>query len=338
MGYFKGKMPWSEKKAAVLCQQLSYLLESGLPLLESIDLVLIECSKKEKKQWGEVKSKLEQGVSFSQALSDTGAGAYLVTLVHAGEYNGQYALCLLYASKYYEDRTQWKQKVFQLTAYPLFLFFLSGGALYFLIHGILPQILSMYSTMQITVPPFTLWLSQHESQGPFVLLLFLPLLLLFRRPPFVEDFCLRVPLVSRWLRLHYSYHFSLQWGMLLESGVSILQVCRLFAERPPWPSFREKARGIAEGLQEGKSLSRVLEEADCFTTEMVRFTRLGEEGGQLGKCLLASNRMAEESLKKTMEIVLRWLEPGLLLLLGGVVLVAVLAFFLPILDMVGSFQ
>lgn len=301
-------------------------------MLESIQLLQSLIKGGEKKHWEQVRKWLEEGNSFSYALKKGGASPYLVSLVQAGEYNGQYSMCLSYAADYYDHRAYWKDKALQQTAYPVLLFLSSMVAFIFLIYRILPQILDMYETMGLSPPFFTAWLAERGA-------LFGGLFLCF---PFILWLCkgylLKLPILDRWMRLHFSYHFSLQWGMLLESGVSILQVCHLFVHTPPSLSFRNKAVFLQEGLQEGNSLSRLLQAAGCFTPEMIRFVRLGEEGGQLGKCLLASGKMAEEELKKRMENLLRWLEPGLLVLLGGVVLLAVMSFFLPILNMVGSFQ
>ena len=331
-------MRWSEKKTATFCFQLSYLLDSGLPLLESINLLLSECAGKEKKRWVQVKKRLEEGTSFSNALDSEKADAYLVTLIQAGEYNGQYAQCLSFAATYYENRIQWKQKVFQLVSYPLFLLLVSLVALIFLMKLLLPQILDMYTTMDLPVPSYTQWFVQFDPLWLGVPFLLVPLCmyLLKDRLYYIEPVLLKLPFISRFVRLHYSYHFSQQWGMLLDSGVSILQICLLFIRSSPWPPFQERAIFLHDGLQQGNPLSVLLEKSNCFTAEMIRFVRLGEEGGQLGKCLLSASQLADMELKKRMEIILRWLEPGLLLLIGGMVFFAIILFFLPMLNLLDS--
>jgi type II secretory pathway component PulF len=340
MLFCRGKMRWSEKKTATFCFQLSYLLDSGLPLLESMNLLLSQCRGTEKKHWFHVKQRLEEGGSFSYALQSEKADSYLVTLIQAGEYNGQYAQCLSFAAQYYENRIQWKQKVFQFVSYPLFLLLVSIVVFSVFMKLLLPQILDMYMTMDLPVPQYSQWLVQHNPLWfcvPFIFLLFC-IYLLRSRFYRLEKFLLKIPFISRWICLHYSYHFSMQWGMLLDSGVNILQICSLFTQTPPWPSFKGRALFLQEGLQQGNTLSGLLEKSNCFTAEMIHFVRLGEEGGQLGKCLLAASQMAEMELKKKMEILLRWLEPGLLLLIGGMVFFAIIIFFLPMLNLLEAIQ
>lgn len=335
MLFYSEKMGWSEKKTATFCFQLSYLLDSGLPLLESLNLLLSECAGKEKKRWVQVKKRLEEGASFSNALQNEKADAYLVTLIQAGEYNGQYAQCLSFAATFYENRIQWKQKAFQLVSYPLFLLIISIVAFIFFMKLLLPQILDMYTTMDLPVPLYTLWFVQHDPLWfgvPFLLVL-ICMYLLKSRLYRIEPVLLKIPFISRWVRLYYSYHFSQQWGMLLDSGVSILQICILFTRSPPWPSFKERAIFIHEGLQQGIPLSEMLAKSNCFTFEMIRFVHLGEESGQMGKCLLIASQLADMELKKKMEIILRWLEPVLLFFIGGMVFFAVIIFFLPMLNL-----
>lgn len=331
-------MRWSEKKTAAFCFQLSYLLDSGLPLLESMNLLLSECVGMEKRRLVQVKKRLEEGASFSHALQSEQADAYLVTLIQAGEYNGQYAQCLSFAANYYENRVQWKQRVFQFASYPLFLLIMSIVSFIFFIKFLFPQILDMYSTMDLPVPFYTQWLMQLDPLWFAAPILLLPPCIYFlkKRLYFIEHVLLKLPFISRWIRLHYSYHFAQQWGMLLDSGVSILQICALFTGSPPWPSFKGRVIFLHEGLEQGITFSVLLEKANCFTKEMIRFVRLGEESGQLGKCLLSASQMAEMELKKKMEFMLRWFEPILLLFIGGMVFFAVILFFLPMLNLLDA--
>jgi type II secretory pathway component PulF len=328
-------MPWSEKKTASFCFQLSYLLDSGLPLLESINLLLCDCRGIERKRWIQVKGSLEEGISFSLALQKEKADAYLVTLVQAGEYNGQYAQCLSFAAKYYDKKIQWKQKVWQLASYPLFLLLVSFVSFLSFLKLLLPQIVNMYSTMNVPIPVITQWFVRLDPLWFAVPVLVLPVCFYVVKKRFnqMEFIMFHIPFVSRFLRLYYSYHFSLQWGMLLDSGVNILQICHLFIHTPPWPSFKKQALFLYDGLQQGNSLSILLQQSNCFTPEMIRFVRLGEEGGQLGKCLLTASQLAEIELQKKTEVILRWLEPGLLLCIGGMVFFAVMIFFLPLLNL-----
>jgi type II secretory pathway component PulF len=342
------KIPWSDQNLARLSHHLSYLLEAGIPLLESLTLTTEHFSGKEKRQLLMVRSQLEEGQALSRAMGFMAVPPLFVSLLVAGEQHGEYASSFSFACRYYRERAEWKHRVSQLVIYPFTLLFLSLASLWFLFDFILPQIGEMYSTLNISLPLITRIvihvISFASSYGLSVVCLLVScmgLVVLFHK---AKKFAFAVsvalfylPYSSHWMKIKYSHYFSMQAGLLLEAGISILDVCMLFQQMAPWPLYRTLMAQCEEGLREGEPLSRMLQASrSYFTRELVKYTELGEEGGQVGQCLIFYSQQAEEERKRKIERLIRLLEPMLLLTIGSLVLVVVLSFFLPVLHMVNS--
>ncbi|WCK53352.1 type II secretion system F family protein [Aneurinibacillus sp. Ricciae_BoGa-3] len=342
------KIPWSDHNLPRLSHHLSYLLEAGIPLLESLSLTTEHFSGKERRQLLVVRSQLEEGQALSRAMGYMTVPPLFVSLLVAGEQHGEYASSFSFASRYYRERAEWKQKISQLIVYPFVLLCLSLASLWFLFDFILPQIGEMYSTLNIALPLITRivirvfsFLSSYGLSLVCLLICAVGLIALFHK---MKKFALAVssvlfylPYSSQWMKIKYSHYFSMQAGLLLEAGISILDICLLFQHMAPWPLYRQLMARCEQGLREGEPLSRMLKaSASFFTWEIVKYTELGEEGGQVGQCLIFYSQQAEEERKRKIERLIRLLEPLLLLTIGSLVLVVVLSFFLPVLHMVNS--
>ncbi|WP_286884291.1 type II secretion system F family protein [Aneurinibacillus sp. UBA3580] len=334
---------WSDESLARLSQRLSYLLEAGIPLLDSLQLTSDHFARREKQQILHVLERLEAGAPLSVAFEQMKVPTLFLSLITAGEQHGQYASSFAFAARYYRRRAVWRHQVYQLISYPLLLLILSLVCLWFLLHMIMPQISSMYSAMNLSLPPLTRWLLYAFSLIPSyavslagVLILVLCTALIIHRKHQLVPLLLKLPVIRYWITLQYSHYFAMQAGLLLEAGISILEICRLFHQKAPWFLLREVAAAVENELRHGFSLSHALGAHSCFTKEMVRYIELGEEGGRMGECLLFYSEQIEIHIKQQLEKAMRWLEPVILIGVGGIVFVVVLSFFLPVLQMMNE--
>jgi type II secretory pathway component PulF len=270
-----------------------------------------------------------------------------VSLIVAGEQHGHYASSLSFAARYYQRRTEWKHQLYQLLSYPFLLLLLSAASLWFLLQAILPQLASMYSTLDLALPYSTrLFIAVISNFTIYAIPMIVITLLCAagfaiakhgqQRAVRFTAFLFTVPFVRYWLKLKYSHYFAMQTGLLLEAGVPILDICILFKNKGPWPLYRRLMEETEVRLNEGARLSRIMREMPYFISELIRYIELGEEGGQVGACLLFYSGQAEEEIKQQIQKLLRWFEPLVLIAIGSIVLVIVLSFFLPVLHMVST--
>lgn len=334
---------WSDESLARLSQRLSYLLDAGIPLLDSLQLTLHHFSRREREELQRVLEQLEAGIPLSAALEKLSAPPIFLSFIAAGELHGHYASSFGFAARYYRRRVAWRHQLYQLLSYPSLLLVLSLACLWFLLHVILPQLSSMYDTMNITLPPLTrLFLSTFvlfsSYSLPIIAVASVGAVIIWKlcHSHRLTLYMLRMPYVRYWLTLQYSHYFAMQAGLLLEAGVSILAVCHLLRVRSPWSFLRQIAEEIEEELRQGRMLSASLQNHACFTPELLRYVELGEEGGRIGECLLFYSEQTETDMKHQIEKLMRWLEPLILLGIGSIVFIVVLSFFLPVLHMMNE--
>lgn len=334
---------WSDESLARLSQRLSYLLEAGIPLLDSLHLTLAHFNRREREELRHALERLEAGHSLSAALEKMSVPPLFLSFVAAGEQHGQYASSFAFAARYYRRKAAWRHQLYQLMSYPSLLLVLSISCLWFLLHVILPHLSSMYETMDISLPPVTrLFLFVSALLSAYTLPLLtgctVGIFAIWRlhRSHHLTPYLLRVPPIRYWLTLQYSHYFAMQAGLLLEAGISIMDVCQLLRRRAPWFFLRQAIEKVEEQLRQGYALSAALCCHSCFTQEILRYVELGEEGGRIGECLLFYSEQVETQAKHQIERMMRWVEPLLLLGIGGLVFVVVLSFFLPVLQMMNE--
>ncbi|WCN38874.1 type II secretion system F family protein [Aneurinibacillus uraniidurans] len=334
------RIKWSDVLLSRLCDSLSHLLEGGIPLLDALDVTSSHMPLLYRRQLQAVRKELEAGYPLSHALEQIRPPAFFLSLLSAGEAHGDYARCFRFAALHYQKRYEWKQRLRQLLSYPLLLLVLSSCSLLFLLHTILPQMISMYASMNLQLPVFTRLFLQASSVTlsalPIVILLvagMTPLLLWGRNHASLGLFWLRIPGIRTFCRIAYTQYFARQAGLLFQAGVSILDICTLFYEKAPWAVMRQEMHLLIGELLKGQSLSATMRNRVCFTQGLIRCLELGEQSGQIDECLLVYSEQLERHVRHRIEQMLRWIEPGLLLGIGLIVCGVVFSLFLPVLYM-----
>ena len=94
--------------------------------------------------------------------------------------------------------------------------------------------------------------------------------------------------------------------------------------------MQEGVEGAIERVREGESLARALGAARIFPPLMVHLVASGEVSGKLEDMLGRAARLETQSLERRLAVLLTLLEPIMILVMGGVVLMIVLAILLPI--------
>ncbi|WP_231956186.1 type II secretion system F family protein [Aneurinibacillus soli] len=334
------RIKWSDVLLSRLCDSLSHLLEGGIPLLDALDVTTSHMPGLYRAQLQAVRKELEAGYPLSCALEQIRPPAFFLSLLAAGEAHGDYARCFRFAAMHYQKRFEWKQRLRQLLSYPLLLLVLSSCSLLFLLHTILPQMLSMYASMNLQLPVFTRLFLQAGGTAlsvlPVVIIVVSGMIVMFlwgRHRVRLGLFLLRIPVVRTFFRIAYTQYFARQAGLLFQAGVSILDICTLFCEKAPWAVMRQEMHFLIAELLKGQSLSDTMRNRTCFTPGLIRCLELGEQSGRIDECLLVYSEQLERYTRQKIEQMLRWIEPGLLLGIGLIVCGVVFSLFLPVLYM-----
>ena len=127
--------------------------------------------------------------------------------------------------------------------------------------------------------------------------------------------------------------FSSTLSILMGSGVPLLDALHIAGSVMSNRELQKAAIKVADNVQEGSSLNKALSQGDCFPPMMVHMVASGEVSGELEVMLERSAINQERELEMTLGTVMGLFEPMMVILMGGVVLIIVLAILLPIFDL-----
>lgn len=336
---------------ALFSQELLYLLEAGLNLVEAIETLLAKSDNDTSAVViRPVLDMLYQGRTFSGALSefpDIFPLLYVAT-IRSSEKTGHLAEALSRYIAYEAQINSLKKKIISASIYPLLLMGVGGLVIAFLLGFVVPKFSHIYEGTGGELP----WLSQLLlSWGQFLdankisvaySLLFGAVILVFLlKQPSVKAWCLqqvwRIPSVGEHMKLFQLARFYRTLGMLLNGGTPIIEALRTvdgLLER----GFQSKLRVAETLVKEGQPLSQAMLHTDLTTPVALRLLTVGERGGNIGSMMEKIAGFYEESLSRWIDWFTRLFEPLLMLFIGLVIGVVVLLLYMPIFELAGSIQ
>lgn len=343
----KRKGTWKSEELAVMSQQLHQLLESGIPLISSLELLLDQKVIPEVAARSLIQS-LKQGKSFSEALRKEDFPDLFISFIRAAEEHGNYLLGLTQCHAYYQSHTKMKQELIQSCTYPLIVLICVTAALTFMMTVVLPRFAELYQTLGVELPGITQYMLRLTDLIQMMVWILagmaLCVLLIWICTQYgssqirskFEHFLFRIPLIKQFYRFRMTHYVSIQLGSLLRSGVPLLKSLELMEKLSPWNLLSDSLRQIKVRLIGGISLHQSIQmtQQTLFLKSLARIVAIGEQSGQLDQSLLSLAKSTENLMKNQLNRWMRSLEPMLIFFLGIFIAITVIAMFLPMLQMV----
>jgi general secretion pathway protein F len=141
-----------------------------------------------------------------------------------------------------------------------------------------------------------------------------------------------MPIISRLTRGINTARFTRTFSILAGSGVPILEALKISAAVIENLPMRDAVSEAAVRVREGGSISKSLDNSKLFPPMMIHLISSGEAGGRLEEMLSRAADGQEREVDGLIAALLGILQPLLIVLMGGVVLLIVLAILLPIFE------
>lgn len=339
----------SRQLVATTYAQLAALMRSGVPLLRSLTVLRDQTSHEGLKGILEdVHGRVEQGETLADAMvrHPRTFNEMAVSMVRAGGEGGFLEEALDRVASFTEQQEDLKARTMGALAYPVFLATVGtlvvGGLLVFFV----PSFEEMFSRLRDRgeLPAMTdwlLWFSKSlQSWGWVVLLAGLGVALYLRSRMTTSEgrrgfdaFKLSLPLVGKiFLNLAVA-RFCRVLGTLLRNGVPILKSLEISRETAGNRVLEEAIEQATENISSGESLAAPLAASGRFPQTVVEMVAVAEESNTLDTVLTDIADGLERRTARQLDLMVRLLEPIMLLVLAGVVLVVVIALLLPIMKM-----
>lgn len=341
-------MAWSPALLLRFTQELAQLLQAGLPLYES--LLTIEEKYRRHPQHAlflDLCDHLKQGQPLSVAMKryPTTFDQIYLSMVQAGEQSGRLALVFDQLAQLLLRGQKLKKRLISTFTYPAFLggfCLLIVGVLLFFIIPSLGELLEGRDLHILTQGVLSLSRWANDSV-PYLLglggVLLCALVGVWRHPRtklFLQEISLKVPFIKS-IILHASLvRFSRALSMLLEGGVPLLEGLSLSRKVMKSAVLENVVQEAEQRIMQGQRLSTALQGQTLLPPLVLRVVALAEETGRMQEAFAHLSAIYEEELDKHLAQLMVFLQPVLLMVLGGLVGLVVLSILLPLTD-VSSF-
>jgi type IV pilus assembly protein PilC len=338
----------------IFTRQLATLIDSGLPLLRSLNvLAKQERDKVMKKTIDKLADSVQSGSTFSDALAlhPKIFNDLFVNMVKAGEVGGVLELVLTRLSEFQEKAAKIKNKIISAMVYPMIVMTMALGILCFLLVFIVPRFQVIFQDLlgDKPLPPvtqfvigFSGFMKDHGLilLGAIVAIGFLYNLIgrTRRGRLVIDNFKLRMPLFGNLNRKTAISRFARTLGTLVTSGVPILQALNITRETAGNAAIALALGRVHDSVKEGESIVQPLEASKQFPPMVVSMVDVGEETGKLPEMLLKVADVFDDEVDNAVAALTSMLEPIMIVFLAVIVGTIVLALFTPLISIITGLQ
>lgn len=332
---------------ALLTRQLATLIHAGLPLEEALGAVAAQSEKRRVSQLlAAVRSRVLEGHALATSLTafPKAFPELFRATVAAGERSGHLGHVLEQLADYTEARHASRQKIQLALVYPLILLVASFSIVGFLLGYVVPDVVKIFINSGQPLPALTQAMialsSGLRSYGGLLLVLLFAAVLAARwglRQPRLKlrwhVLLLNLPLAGGVLRAMEAARFASTLSILGKSAVPLVDALEISATVIANLAIRQRMLDVARSVREGGTLARGLERSGDIPPMMLHLIASGERAGELDSLLGRAAEQQEKTLAARIALVVSLFEPIMLVLMGGVVLLIVMAILLPILSL-----
>src|SRR5437773_3235630 len=338
----------------IFTRQLATLIDSGLPLLRSLNvLAKQERDKLMKNTIIKVADAVQGGSTFSDALAlhPRIFNDLYVNMVKAGEVGGVLELVLTRLSEFQEKAAKIKNKVMAAMVYPGIVMTMAVGILGFLLVFIVPKFETIFHDLlgDKPLPPVTRFVIGAsdflKNHGLIVLGIVIAAITLYKfigrtrgGRLVIDSFKLRMPLFGNLNRKTAISRFARTLGTLVTSGVPILQALNITRATAGNASIGRAISQVHDSVKEGESIVQPLEASRVFPPMVVSMVDVGEETGKLPEMLLKVADVYDDEVDNAVVALTSMLEPLMIVFLAFIVGTIVLALFTPLISIITGFQ
>lgn len=339
---------------ALLMRQLASLIEAGLPLAQALAAVREQAERPAVRELlGALRSDVLAGHALAAALArHPGSFPQLdCALVAAGEQTGELGGVLARLADQIERRAALAARVQLAFAYPAIVALVAFLVIGVLLTYVVPQVVGVFDQTRQTLPWLTralIWLSDGLRQWGWLLVIVLIIALFgmraaLRRPEARlrwHEFLLGLPLAGGLLLRIDLARFADTLAILAGAGVPILAALKAARDTVSNEVLRAEVDEAISRVREGSSLATALGlgrmhaggSATRFPPVMLNLIASGEATGRLPDLLQRAAAIQNNEFERRTLLLTSLLEPALVLIMGGVVLLIVLAILMPIVE------
>ena len=336
-----------DKDIVIMTRQLATLLEASTPIVEALNITAKQLKnrnliyilynlKEEIIQGKRLGSSMKK---FPGVFSDT-----YISMVTAGDSSGNLDIVFTKLADYLEESASIKQKVISALTYPIVLIGFSIVVIISLLAFVLPQVVGQFIKAGAELPFITKFLIGISNNIIPILIIFavLCVIIFYSYKNYVRKIenkisfdqkVLNIPLLGNFILNSELERFSSTMELLLASGTNLdvaLDECsKIFDNK-----FLSKIVVDAKNdVVEGKDFIVSLKNEGIFPDIFIQLISSGYRSGNLAKMFNKVSHFMKSEIENKRAIFLSLLEPVVIILMGGFIMLIVLAILMPIMQM-----
>lgn len=335
------------KDIVIMTRQLATLLEANTSLIEALKITADQCNNKNLIHiLYNLREDIMQGNRLGSSMKKY-PGVFTdtyISLVSAGDSSGNLDVIFDRLADYLEESASIKQKVISALTYPFILMGFSIVVIISLLAFVLPQVVGQFVKAGAELPFITKALLGISNNIGAILILFLIVCLgityIYKQYIKNEDnhinahrIILSSPLIGNFLLSSEIERFSSTMSLLLESGsnldIALSESSKIFNNK-----FLSKLIiNVKDDVVEGKDFITSLNQASIFPDIFIQLISSGYKSGNLIKMFTKVSHFMKSEIESKRSIFLSLLEPLVIILMGGFIMLIVLAILIPIMQM-----
>jgi len=335
-----------------LTRQLAIMLNAGLTIVDSLDILkqqltkaplkeLIEEIDKEVKSGNPLSSVLKK---YPQYFSDL-----YISLIKSGEASGKLSDILLRLSDNLEKQREFRAKLKGAMIYPAAIVSAMLIVMFVMVTFVLPKMLDLYKSFDVELPITTQILiavsTFSQKFWPLIIIAVAGGISLFRRfsktkrgKLLIDGLLFRLPVLSNVIKKAALVDTTRTLSILVGAGVSILDALDIVIDTTTNSIYKEAFENIYKKIEKGESLGNALSAEQVFPPIFVQMTMVGENTGHLDDTLLRLSNYFEFESETATKALTTLIEPVILVVLGVAVGFLVLSVITPIYKLTSSFN
>lgn len=335
------------KDVALALRQLAALMEAGIPLISSLSALIEQLGNPSlRKILTQIRESVREGSSFADALSRHSQvfSNLFIGMVRAGEASGTLGLTLSRWADFSEHQVALHQRIRVALTYPVFMFIIGLGVLFFLMTFVVPTVTKIFSDLSQALPWPTLLLisvSNFLSSYWWVLVSAIIVLGLWLRKALRSEsgaliwdrIKLKLPLAGDLHRKLAISRWSRTLGTLLNGGLPLLPALEISQGVVGNRLLSQALAKTRENIREGEEIAFSLKKIVLFPSMVLEMVSVGEKSGELAKMLEKAALTLENEVEADLRSLVSLLEPVMILIMGVGVGFIALSILLPILEM-----
>ena len=338
------------KDIVIFTRQFATMINSGLPLVQSLDILAEQTENVWlRKTIQEVLYDVESGHTLADAMGKHPKvfTDLFTNMVSAGEAGGILDTILLRLATFLEKNDALARKIKGAMVYPGVIFSVAGGAICILLIFVIPTFQTMFASAGIPLPlPTRVVIGMSQFLQSFWWLLIVAVIgsIFGIRAAYassggrllIDRIMLNLPVLGDLQRKAAVARFTRTLGTLVSSGVSILEGLEITAKTAGNRVIHDAVMGSRASIAGGETIAGPLRESGVFPPMVVQMINVGEQTGGLDEMLTKIADFYDEEVDQAVEVLLKAMEPIMIVVLGVVVGGMIVAMYLPIFDMINA--